>query len=425
MIRNIFIVMRGTVLAQGLGFIALPFLTRLLDPSAFGHFQIYQSILIVLLVLPTLRYEVAILRADGSDELRALVQLCLGCILIVTAIAASALGLLRSIGWPPELALLPFPLWLVAAGLLFGGLAQFMALLMTREQAFSASANSKIVQSLSYVASALSIGAIAPIPATLVIADIVSRIVNAVYLSIWTAGSIRWIWRPTQWQAVRRVAIRYREYPFVSLPGTLINVIGGILTPFMIYATFEAAASGQYALLERSVALPLGLVVVSVSQVFTSQFAASFREKTDDAVRSFNRIVRLMAIGGSAPMLLLMVAGPHLFALLFGEEWRTAGELARIMAPAYLSMLIVGTVNMVVTIVGYQKTQTAWEVFRLASMAGLWIAIPRLELSLEQAVMGHSIVTVACNVGFLLLAIWTLRHASSDVASRSLEGRRQ
>jgi O-antigen/teichoic acid export membrane protein len=266
---------------------------------------------------------------------------------------------------------------------------------------------------LSYVGAALGIGAIAPNPATLVIADVIARFVNSTYLAIWSIATMRWIWQPARWQTVRSVAHRYREYPFVSVPGTLINVVGGILTPIMIYATFDANASGQYGLLERSLSLPLGLVIVSVSQVFTSQFAASFREDRNEAVRAFNKIVKVMAAAGLAPVIVLVLAGPFLFALVFGEQWRTAGELARIMAPAYWSMLIVGTVNMVVTVVGYQKTQTAWEIGRLAAMAALWLMVPRLGLSLHEAVLGHAAVTIVCNLGFVLLAGWALRHAGS------------
>ena len=74
--------------------------------------------------------------------------------------------------------------------------AQFMALLLTREQAFPASAKSKIVQSVSYVAAAIGIGAAAPIPATLVIADVIARFVNSAYLAIWSITTMPWIWRP-------------------------------------------------------------------------------------------------------------------------------------------------------------------------------------------------------------------------------------
>lgn len=403
--------MRGTLIAQSLGVLALPILTRLLDPSAFGHFQIYQSILIVLLVLPTLRYEVAILRAGNGDELRALVQLCLGCTLAVTVVVLVLFALLISLGWPVSLTTLPFPAWLIVVGLFVGGVAQFMALLITREQAFSTSANSKVLQSVSYVAVAIGMGAVLPWPGTLVLADVIARFANATYMVTWSIVKVGWIWRLASWPMIRTIAYRYREYPFVSVPGTLINVIGGILTPLMIYATFDATASGQFALLERSVTLPLGLIIVSVSQVFTSQFAANFRDYPDQAVHAFRRIVRIMAGAGSGPFLLLMVAGPDLFTLLFGQEWRTAGDLAQIMAPAYWSMLIVGTVNMVVTVVGYQKTQTAWEVCRLTAMVLLWLLVPRLGWSLKQAVFGHAVVTIACNLAFVLLAGWALRNA--------------
>ena len=92
MIRDIATVMRGTVIAQAIGFAALPILSRMFMPEAFGHYQLFISLLTLLLVFPTLRYEVALLRASGAREFRALAQLCLILILVVTAILGLLLG---------------------------------------------------------------------------------------------------------------------------------------------------------------------------------------------------------------------------------------------------------------------------------------------------------------------------------------------
>jgi teichuronic acid exporter len=404
MIRDIAIVMRGTLIAQALGFVVLPVLARLFQPAAFGNYQLFTAILTFLLVFPTMRYEIAILRARGMRELRALVQLCAFLILIVSFIFAALMLLLSALGWPPLLDRLPFPTWLMALSLLFGGAAQCLAILVTREKAFSTSARSKILQSTSYIGASLGIGAVNPVPAGLIVADLAGRIANSLYLVRWSMRNLPRLWTRPRRQELAAVARRYREYPYISAPGTLINVTGGILTPIMIYASFNAAASGQFALLDRSVNLPLGLVVISVAQVFTAQFSAELVRDPAAAAAHFRQTLRYLALLAVPPMLVLIVAGPWLFALVFGEQWRLAGELGQLMAPAFGSLLIAGPLHMVLTVMGYQKLQTAWEIGRLAVITGLWLLISRFGLPLKVAVAGYSGVIVLTSVAFVLLA---------------------
>ena len=207
------------------------------------------------------------------------------------------------------------------------------------------------------------------------------------------------------------LARRYREYPYYSVAGTAINVLGGTLTPVLIYASFDASASGQYGLLERSIMIPLGLLVISVAQVFSAQFSAELRGDPEAAEARFRHLLGYMALLGAALALFLVVAGPVLFATLVGEEWRLAGQLAQIMAPAYGSALLNGPVHLVLTVMGHQKLQTAWEVSRLVLVLLLWWVIARAGLGLEAAVAGYSAVMVLCNVAFAVLAAIMLRRA--------------
>ena len=404
MIKDIAIVMRGTLIAQALGFLALPLLTRFFEPATFGNFQLFVSILTLLLVFPTMRYEVALLRARTMRELRALVQLCAMLIVTVSLLFAAFAGLYSWLGWPRILDALPFSIWLLVLALLFGGMAQFLAILVTRQKAFRTSARSKILQSTSYVGTGLAIGAVAPFPSGLVVADLVGRLANSVYLIGWSRRTMPALWKPAPRREVVAVARRYREYPYISVPGTVINVMGGILTPVMIYATFSAMASGQFGLLDRSVNLPLALVIISVAQVFTAQFSADLARDPVAAAAQFRQVLRYMSLLALAPMLVLLVAGPWLFALVFGEQWRLAGELGQIMAPAYAAMLISGPFHMVLTVMGRQKLQTAWELGRLAGVTGLWLLIPRLHLSLKMGVAGYSAIIVLASAVFLIMA---------------------
>jgi O-antigen/teichoic acid export membrane protein len=114
--------------------------------------------------------------------------------------------------------------------------------------------------------------------------------------------------------------------------------------------------------------------------------------------------VRYLALLALAPTLVLVLAGPWLFSLVFGAQWRLAGELGQIMAPAFGALLIAGPLHMVLTVMGYQKLQTAWEVGRLTAITALWLLISRFDLPLKVAVAGYSGILVLTSAAFVLLA---------------------
>ena len=67
-LKNIGILASGSVVAQIIGLLTLPILTRLYTPEAFGHYQLYLGAAAIFGILPTLRLDYAILRADNDDD---------------------------------------------------------------------------------------------------------------------------------------------------------------------------------------------------------------------------------------------------------------------------------------------------------------------------------------------------------------------
>jgi teichuronic acid exporter len=408
MLRNIAIVLRGSVIAQVVGFLILPVLSRLFAPEAFGAYQLFQSIVAILLVVASLRFEVALLRAEDDAELRALLRLCFAVTLFLSSLVALAVGLILVSGWPVTAAL-PFTIWLFPLAMLIGGTAQFMTFLVTRESAFSVSANSKVAQSGAYAATGVAIGAAAPITSGIILADLFGRSTLAGILIGWAWRRDRALFGPVSRSQMAAAASKFREFPLISVPGGVVNTLGGVLTPMMIYATFSPYVSGQFGLVERGLTIPAALLVTAVSQVYTAGFGEALRKPGQSTLAQFRKVVRNMALIGGPPALILMAFGPIIFVTAFGERWLLAGEFARIMAPAYWLILISGAVNMTIMLLGRQKLQMAWEVGRLAAMLGIWTAIPLLGLSEITAVALHSALTMATCAVFLLMAYWALK----------------
>lgn len=403
MIRAIVTILRGSVLAQVIGFAILPLLARNFSPQAFGHYQAFQAIIAFLLIAVTGRYEIAILRAADGRELSAVVGLCGILAMAIASLAALLIGLAQVGGWPVILTDLGFPWWLLPLAMLVGGWVQMLTYVATRVHDYSVVSNSKIAQAGANAGLSSLLAVAAPIGSGLIWADLAGR-----------AASLAWLLRRSkQYLAgmtrvrvadMRDAAVRYRDLSMISLPSTLISTAGTSITPLLIYGNFDAATSGQFGLVERSIGLPVGLIVVAVSQVHMAHLASDLRTGGEAARRNFKRIAMLLGGIAIVPTVICAIFAPQLYQLVFGDGWDQAARFAQIMAPAYFFALITGGINMTLTVMARQKSQFAWDALRFSAMAMLWIYGPRAGWSIETMVTAHSTILASFGVIMLVMA---------------------
>jgi teichuronic acid exporter len=418
MIRNVFTVMRGTVIGQGLGLLVLPLLTRLYDPTAFGHFQLYQSATVVLVVFVSLRFEVALLRAGEGSELHATLALCI----LSTLVTASALSLAWAgvaIRWPQIYAMCPVSPLLLGPAIVLIGIFQFLGYLVTREQLYGVSANSKVTQAGSYALFA-SVFGVLRLSLGLIVADILSRLVaSIVLLQAMRRMGFRGL-RELNPSDLTAAAYKFREFPLITVFGGLINSAGAVLTPIMIYTKFSPAISGQFALVERAISFPIAMLVGAISQVYMANFAKAVRSNPDQVIAQFRSLLRMLVLVGAMPALIGFFIGPPLFSIVFGQEWRVAGDLARIMIPAYLIIFIYGGVNMTLMLLGRQVLQTIWEIFRLGCMLVFWGFFVRPGMSVNTVVTMHALILGGVSLTFLVLAEYGVRKGPTKLALQNV-----
>jgi O-antigen/teichoic acid export membrane protein len=417
-IRGTIQVLKGTIAAQAIGVLALLVLSRLFEPSAFGHFQLFTACLTLALVAANLRYEIAILQVADDDERDHVLRLSFLINVAVVFTAALICGSLLA-GLAPNLVSADARpvLWLLPVGLLVGGAIQLLGYLPLRLQDYATGASAKIAQAGGFALSGVALGLSGALPSEgLIVADVIGRSMAALLLIVWaTRQGIR-LWRPLKSARLLESAVRHREFALVAVPGGLINSAGGLLTSMLMYAVFNPATSGQYALMERSCIAPMGLVAVAVAQVFTGELARKLREGTTGVLHDYRRLVRVMFFIGIGPALVLGLLGPQLFDFVFGAQWRLAGEFAQLSAPLVLASFVAAPVNMTIMIAGRQRLQLAWEVARLLAMGTAWFAIANSGASPKMAVVASVTIAVTLSAAFLWLADWVIRqlpaHAS-------------
>lgn len=400
--RAVAVMVGGTVGAQAIAVLAAPLLTRFYTPQDFGLLAVFVALLSLVSVVACLRYELMIPVPEDDNQAAALCVLSLAIVFVVTALVTVPIllfrhaiaGMLNTPGVADYLYLLP----LATA---FVGVFNILNYLAIREKAFSPLAKTKIAQSLSIVA--IQLGG-APFGTIALLAGQISGYVTGTF----SLGlrSIRASWssiKKVRFADLQGVAKRYKNAPLFSTWSALFNSAGMQLPPIMFAALFSPAAAGMFALANRVLSMPMQLLGKSIGNVFFSASAKAQREgKLGLLVKSVHG--RLAHIG-MPPILAILIAGPDMFSIIFGEPWRQAGVFAQWMAPWLYLVFVTSPLSTLFEVLDRQASGMVFQAILLIVRSSA-IAVGAAVGDLPTAIALFGIGSAACWLGNLA---WSLR----------------
>ena len=167
-------------------------------------------------------------------------------------------------------------------------------------------------------------------------------------------------------------------------------------------------AAGYYTLVLRVLSLPSALVGQSVADAFHNRIAA-LKVDEPQAVEPFfiRTVVWLLAIG-AVPTLVLLVAGPRLFAAIFGPNWKEAGEVAAAMTVWFIAGFAVSPVSRVV-FVFQDRSKFTYDLLSLAATLGAFVWGTVTGASFVTVVWVLSVTNALAYVAYLILLLHTVR----------------
>jgi O-antigen/teichoic acid export membrane protein len=181
---------------------------------------------------------------------------------------------------------------------------------------------------------------------------------------------------------VIHVLKKYKNQPTFSMPAQLLNSASYNLINFFISTLFGIGVFGFYSMTYRILGLPLTLISVNVSKVYFQRASSDFGKYGNYNKTLINNSLFLLAI--AIPMVaFLMIFGPNLFAVVFGEEWIVAGQYVRILAPMYGMRLIVSALSPSLIVSGKQKLEFFMQSLFLFISVSSYIICDRLGLGME------------------------------------------
>ena len=366
----------GVALAQVLPFLFYPVLGRIYTADQFGLLASITSIITVLSVVGSGRYEAALVvveeRLQAAHLALLAVMLGLGSMLLCEFLSLwvlpSAVG-----SWFKSAAVGDW-LWVCPLAAFFVIVFNVYNEWCVRAARFKALATNKIVNSGAIVLNKTLFGFVKVSSQGLVVGDLIGRFVSAAGCAVraWLKG--RDVFSQTRWAGIRSCAVDYKEYPLYNMPGRLLNSIGQALPVLFVAAYFGDTEAGYFSMAMALFSVPINIVSTSVGDVYRQRAAEEYREK-GECWASFKKVMWSLTAIGVGAFLMLEWFLPSLTRLfLGGEEWRLAGVYAQIIAPAMVVMFVSNSLSGMFVVADRQRDFFFWQLyFAVTTLAAVWI----------------------------------------------------
>ena len=144
---------------------------------------------------------------------------------------------------------------------------------------------------------------------------------------------------------------------------------------------FSPVVAGLYALTERVLSLPMQVLGGAINDVFFSN--ASEAHRSDSLSRLVVSVHEKLAHIAMPPMAIIIVIGPELFGLVFGDSWSQAGQFGRWLAPWIYLCFVTSPLNPLFSILEIQKQTTIYQaILLLTRVSTIWYGSTLEDLSL-------------------------------------------
>lgn len=348
--RNVLTLMTGTGLAQIIPLAVTPILTRIYSPEQFGVFALFIAVTQSLSVMATGRYEMAIMLprkdTDAANVTALAIAINFGVSVLLLAVAwlfnepiSQALGNQAISPW----------LYFVPLAIMLNGTYLSLNYWSNRNKLYVLMANRRVIHSGGIAAAQLGFEPLSPGAGGLVLGSISGQALAAGMMVKMVHRRDPRLWRCIDHKRMWALAKRYKNCVRFLVPAHTLGALATQIPAIFMNAIFGLTASGFFMLAERIVGMPLSLLSVSIADVFRQQISQSY-QAGKGCRREFLSALKKLILIAVPPFVALLFFAPDLFAMVFGDKWRIAGEYAQLMCPMFFLRFIANPLSVVVII---------------------------------------------------------------------------
>lgn len=401
--KNVVVIAGGTAFAQALTAALSPIITRIYSPEDYGSMTIFLAVL-SLFSLGALMYEKAIPISENDEKAVEVLTLSFFVLIIYSSLIALTVFIFGDLlleAFNAE-TILNYS-YLIPIGVFLVGLYNILKHWAFREKNYKSISSTTVVQSLSGNFFKIMFGLIGIGPLGLILGTIISQSSGATKLSKPIFKNRNNLFKKLKLTNIISTAKRFKDFPIFNVPVNFIRRLGDQLPVIFITSFFGVGVAGYYGLAFNIIKTPLKLIGSSVANVFYSE-AASIAKTNPKRIKQLSRkLIWKLFLVGLIPFTILILFGPFLFKLIFGQGWEEAGVYARIISIMLLFNLVFSPVSRVYEIYEKQKLNLLLNLLLIVMIVTVFGISLVFDFSAKESIFSYAIVK--CMMSLILYIV--------------------
>lgn len=414
--RNTSILTTGTAVAQLIPILLQPVLRRYFSPAIFGAYSVYLSLIGILIVISSLKYELAIILPRKDKEAFAVFFLAL-----ILNFIFNVILLLVIILWKSKILLLlnlstvfSNYLYLVPLGTFLFSSYQCINYWLIRKKRFFPISVNKFVRR-GFEGSAQVIFKFARIPNGLIYGDLIGHVANicsGIYQGLRSGLSIR-LFSP---EKIKYVLAKYSEYPKYNIVPGFMSACSYLLPAIMINKFYSAENTGYFDLSKLLLSIPLALIASSISNVLLQRISEKDKLKLSirkDLISILLSVILIVVI----EIAVIMFWAEDLFKIFFGDKWGYSGSISKILVWAFAFNFIVSSFSSIFISLKKIKLLSAWQLLYFLSILSLfWFN----NLSFSSFLKLYVLIEVLCSTIITIFMLYVVFNYEKMISNTQL-----
>lgn len=354
-IRNVGVLAGGSAISQVIAVACSPILSRIFTQEDFGVYGVFTSTLSILIILGSLKYEIAITVANDERKSFVLMLISMLFLFILSIILVITVYFIND-EFLQLLNLMEIKsfLWYLPIGLAGMGVYQILNYYAINNSLFKSIARTKLTQVSIMLGVQMVMGYFTKFSGGLIIGDIAGRFGGIGSLTKANLGKMT-RQAKVSFKELGQVMVEYKNYPLKTLPASLLHNIINLAPVILITMIYGTDSGGNFSLGFRILNLPLVLVGQAIAQVFLKKSAELRDENPKELLRFFDKLVMRISLFSIIPFGVIAIISPYAFEFIFGEGWHVAGEFVSALCLGAFAQLVVGPVYNVLNVLGKQS----------------------------------------------------------------------
>ena len=402
-VRNFGKLLSANVVAQVIGLLVYPILTRMYAPEDFGLLNLFLSIGGVLAILSTAEYYYAIVLPKEEKDAESVLGVGVLWLVVTTVLIGLSVAFAKPISLLFKSPNLASYYWMMPLYVFAMGAWNLLNYWYIRHKEYNPISRYQVSQNILSAGGKLGMGWGGILQGGMIYSVVIAPLISLGNSWLLARKTLLPALHRISWRGVREQAKVYRNFPCFVLPRSFVNMLAGQMPVLLLTPFFGGEAVGFLSLAILLGYTPIGTITRAIYQVM-------YQHTMDQvhAQQPIGRLFRRFVLSASAIIIPVFVGLwfvlPELTAWLLGAEWHVSGEYIRWMLPWLYVSLLSCSINYLFDVFMKQKLGLFFEVMlAVMRVAGLCIGIWSNNFML--AIICYSLFTALALVGQV---VWML-----------------